>query len=172
MNRIMKTESEGKVLFNEECSICNFEIKHYKKRSQLEYENCSQKGDKYLKALYVEFPDGYDWGFPGFMSIFVPYGETADFFYSGHVGICMIMFLEFWAVKWYFMAFYSIFTMHAQVFLMIALRSHYTMDMISGVIFAHYLWILSEKYSFIVDQYIFGIPLEKRMASDLGLSPE
>ena len=54
----MKNESEGKVLFNEECSICNFEIKHYKKRSQLEYENCSQKGDKYLRALYVEFPDG------------------------------------------------------------------------------------------------------------------
>jgi hypothetical protein len=55
----MKTEQpEGRVLFNEECSICNFEIKHYKKRSKLEYENCSQKGDKYLKALYVEFPDG------------------------------------------------------------------------------------------------------------------
>ena len=54
----MKNESDGKVLFNEECSICNFEIKHYKKRSKLEYENCSQKGDKYLKALYVEFPDG------------------------------------------------------------------------------------------------------------------
>ena len=60
MNRIMKTESEGKVLFNEECSICNFEIKHYKKRSHLEYENCSQKGDKYLKPLYVEFPDASD----------------------------------------------------------------------------------------------------------------
>ena len=58
MNRIMKTESDGKVLFNEECSICNFEIKHYKKRSELKYENCSRKGDKYLKALYVEFPDG------------------------------------------------------------------------------------------------------------------
>ena len=54
----MKTQASGKVLFNEECSICNFEIKHYKKRSKLEYENCSQKGDKYLKALYVEFPDG------------------------------------------------------------------------------------------------------------------
>ena len=54
----MKTRLDGKVLFNEECSICNFEIKHYKKRSKLEYENCSQKGDKYLKALYVEFPDG------------------------------------------------------------------------------------------------------------------
>jgi hypothetical protein len=29
------------------------------------------------------------------MSIFVPYGETADFFYSGHVGVCMLMYLEF-----------------------------------------------------------------------------
>ena len=58
LKNFMKTESSGKVLFNEECSICNFEIKHYKKRSKLEYENCSQKGDKYLKALYVEFPDG------------------------------------------------------------------------------------------------------------------
>jgi len=54
----MKNEPNGKVLFNEECSICNFEIKYYKKRSQLQYENCSQKGDKYLKALYVEFIDG------------------------------------------------------------------------------------------------------------------
>ena len=54
----MKNESDGKVLFNEECSICNFEIKHYIKRCQLQYENCSQKGDKYLKALYVEFPNG------------------------------------------------------------------------------------------------------------------
>tara|TARA_B100000470_G_C19769894_1_gene382461 strand:+ start:1123 stop:1464 length:342 start_codon:yes stop_codon:yes gene_type:complete len=54
----MKNEPNGKVLFNEECSICNFEINHYKKRSQLQYENSSQKGDKYLKALYVEFIDG------------------------------------------------------------------------------------------------------------------
>ena len=51
---------------------------------------------------------------------------------------------------------------------MIALRSHYTMDMISGAIFAHYLWIMSEKYSYLVDWHIFGIPLEKRMAAYLG----
>jgi hypothetical protein len=23
---------------------------------------------------YVEYPDGYNWGYPGFFSIFVPYG--------------------------------------------------------------------------------------------------
>ena len=55
---------------------------------------------------------------------------------------------------------------------MVALRSHYTMDMISGVIFAHYLWIMSEKYSYLVDWYVFGIPLEKRMATGLDESQE
>ena len=55
----MSTPMEkGKVLFNEKCSICNFEIKHYKKRSSLNFEDCSAMEDKYLKALYVQFSDG------------------------------------------------------------------------------------------------------------------
>ena len=48
----------SKVLFNERCGICNFEIKHYKKRSQLEFEDCSAMDDKYLKKLHVVFEDG------------------------------------------------------------------------------------------------------------------
>ena len=48
----------SKVLFNEKCSICNFEIKHYKKRSQLVFEDCSSMEDKYLKKLHVVFEDG------------------------------------------------------------------------------------------------------------------
>ena len=49
---------DGKVLFNEKCGICNFEIQHYKKRSSLEFSDCSQMDDKYLKKLHVIFPDG------------------------------------------------------------------------------------------------------------------
>jgi predicted DCC family thiol-disulfide oxidoreductase YuxK len=48
----------SKVLFNEKCGICNFEIKHYKKRSQLKFEDCSDMDDKYLKKLHVIFDDG------------------------------------------------------------------------------------------------------------------
>ena len=55
---------------------------------------------------------------------------------------------------------------------MIALRSHYSMDMLSGIIFGHYMWILCEKYSYFVDWHIFGIPLEKRMAKDYGFNDE
>ena len=50
--------AKGKVLFNEKCSVCNFEIQHYKKRSNLKYTDCSTMGDKYLKALHVQFEDG------------------------------------------------------------------------------------------------------------------
>ena len=49
---------KSKVLFNEKCSICNFEIKHYKKRSKLNFEDCSSMNDKYLKKLHVVFEDG------------------------------------------------------------------------------------------------------------------
>ena len=50
--------NDGKVLFNEKCSICNFEIKHYKKRSELDFTDCSHMEDKYLKKLHVTFDDG------------------------------------------------------------------------------------------------------------------
>ena len=50
--------NDSKILFNEKCSICNFEIKHYKKRSELNFVNCSEMEDKYLKKLHVIFDDG------------------------------------------------------------------------------------------------------------------
>ena len=55
---------------------------------------------------------------------------------------------------------------------MIALRSHYTIDMIAAVVFAHYFWIMAERYSFIIDWYIFRIPLAKRLANDNRFTSE
>ena len=115
---------------------------------------------------YVEYPEGYNWGYPGFFSVFVPYGQTADFFYSGHVGICMMFFLEFYAVGWYIWSYYALFTLVFEAFVLIILRAHYTMDILAGVVFAHYFWILSEKYSYTVDWWLFRIPLGKRMAKE------
>jgi len=51
---------EGVVLFNEQCGICNFEINHYKKRSKLKFQDCSQLGDKYLRQLHIKFPDSIE----------------------------------------------------------------------------------------------------------------
>ena len=47
---------------------------------------------------------------------------------------------------------------------MIVLRAHYTMDMIAAVIFAHYFWLMGDRYSYLVDWKLLKIPLYKRMA--------
>jgi len=72
------------------------------------------------------------------MSLFVPYGATTDFFYSGHVGACMIYYLEFDAIGWKWMSYYTMFVLCAQFFLMTVLRSHYSIDMIAGIIIAYW----------------------------------
>ncbi len=108
------------------------------------------------------YPDGYLWEFPGFYSITVPYGKTNDFFFSGHVGCCVIMMLEFRAYGWYRFQWFSFATAIMQVLLMIALRGHYFIDLISGVIFSHYIWMMAERYSFIIDVKVFRMPFKKR----------
>ena len=45
---------------------------------------------------------------------------------------------------------------------MTSLRGHYFIDMFSGIIFAHYFWLLAERYSYLVDVKIFNIPFHKR----------
>ena len=55
--------------------------------------------------------------------------------------------------------------MTCQIFTMYALRAHYTIDMIGGILMGHYLFIISERYVYIIDYYIFGIPLEKRLGT-------
>lgn len=45
---------------------------------------------------------------------------------------------------------------------MVCLRGHYFIDLISGVIFAHYIWMMSERYSYLVDVKLFNIPFKKR----------
>lgn len=56
--------------------------------------------------------------------------------------------------------------MISQIFMMVALRSQYTMNMMAALIFAHYFWFMAEKYSYIIDWYVLGIPLSKRLAND------
>ena len=49
------------------------------------------------------------------------------------------------------MAYFGYLTSFMQILLMIALRSHYSIDMISGLIFAHYFYIIASKYCDYVD---------------------
>ena len=118
---------------------------------------------------YVPYPVGYNWGYPGIPSLFVSYGLTADFFYSGHVGICVLMYLEASKEGWENGKLFALLTMIMQWILMVVLRSHYTVDMVCGVIFAHYFYMISENYCYLVDQHIFGSTIEKNKRKKLTI---
>ena len=110
----------------------------------------------------MRYPDGYEWQFPGFYSISVPYGNQNTFFFSTTVGLCMINFCEFKLHRSYKLAAACIVALLSQVFLLISLRGHYEIDVFAGIIFGHYAWIIAERISWIIDVKIFRQPFHHR----------
>ena len=66
MDFLKSKMNESKILFNEKCSVCNFEIKHYKQRSELNFGVVIYIGDNdenYVKdltsSLESQFPSAF-----------------------------------------------------------------------------------------------------------------
>ena len=90
-------------------------------------------------------PDGYIWGNPGLPSLMVPTGKTTDFFFSGHVGYCLIAAMEFHALGWKRMWAFCAITTLFESLVMIVLRGHYSIDLMAGLIFAHWSFIMASR---------------------------
>lgn len=99
--------------------------------------------------------DGFLFRYPGFPSLVVPYHDSNDFFYSGHIGICFVFALEARAQGWTRYQFMCLFIMCNEWALMMFVRTHYVIDMVTGVIMAHYLHMVSEKLSYYFDIKVF-----------------
>jgi PAP2 superfamily C-terminal len=103
----------------------------------------------YLTRAFIQsfflmrVPDGYCWDYPGFPSLAVSYHKTSDFFYSGHVGVMLFCALENKHLGNSYMMWVSVFVCVSEFFIMIVLRGHYSIDLISGLVFSHYYWIIS-----------------------------
>ncbi|EAR94796.1 PAP2 family protein (macronuclear) [Tetrahymena thermophila SB210] len=107
------------------------------------------------QALIIfPFPEGYYWEYPNFPSYVTPYGKTSDFFYSGHVGFLNIVALEWYKQKNYFM-FYLTCAFNVYVaFVMVVFRIHYVVDITTGLVVSHYIFMLVCKYNDKID-YLF-----------------
>lgn len=95
--------------------------------------------------------DGFLFRYPGFPSLSVPYHDSNDFYYSGHVGACFILVLEARAKGWLRMSWMCFFIMCNQWIMMMLIRTHYVIDMVTGVIAAHYMHIMGERLSYFID---------------------
>lgn len=56
--------------------------------------------------------------------------------------------MEFWACGYYKVVVFAMFAMMCNAFMLVILRAHYTIDLIAGFVFGHYIWIMADKYDF------------------------
>ncbi len=66
-----------KVLYNEKCPICAFEINQYKNKSEIVFQDCSSMGNKYLRRLhFISESDESKVGLDAFIEI---WGQTKGY---------------------------------------------------------------------------------------------
>jgi hypothetical protein len=121
-----------------------------------------------MSLFQLRFPDGYLWDYPGFPSIIVPYAKTSDFFFSGHMGFATIALLENYEYKHYSLVALAAFTLVVESVVMVVTRGHYCIDIIAGVVFAHYIWMLTGYFSPVVDRKL----VEKKGNEDAFVSSD
>ena len=99
------------------------------------------------------FPDGLYWQDPGFPSLVNIYGNQSDFgylfiinfyfFYSGHIGFWVFCTIEFFNWEMKYLGIYGIFSTVLNFITLICFRVHYTIDLFTGLIMAHYIYYLT-----------------------------
>ena len=81
------------------------------------------------------------WSDPGVVALTVPYHDTNDFYWSGHIGTCTIYTLEFYHSRFKKLLGYG----YAMIFIfwifMTVTKTHYFIDLITGMMIAHFVFI-------------------------------
>lgn len=110
-----------------------------------------------LQQLYIlPFPDHFYWEYPGFPCLMNMYGRQSDFFYSGHVGFSTLCTIENFRLGARKFGYFGIVATTFQAFTLITFRVHYTIDIFTGLIMAHYSFYLSGFVSDWVDRKLLN----------------
>ena len=99
---------------------------------------------------------GFLWYDPGVLALTVPYHDTNDFYYSGHIGTATLYMHEFFVYECYIMGGIALINYINCWFLMIFLRTHYVIDLVSGFIIALWALNISEMLSYFLDVKLAG----------------
>jgi hypothetical protein len=115
-----------------------------------------------VQCLFImRYPEGLIWNDPGMPSIAVSYLQTSDFFFSGHVGLPIIVACEFFKHGRDHMAKFALLSCLIEFVVMTIMRGHYIIDLIFGILTAHYVFMMVDKYIHIIDDSSFSLKKEK-----------
>jgi hypothetical protein len=114
-----------------------------------------------LKNIFLEkLPDGDLLEFPGIPSLVMSYSKTNDLFFSGHIGILFLIGTELWDFRSYsirlkLMSFLCFAMLPWLSVFELSIRSAYSLDILIGIISAHYCTFIPEKLVGHIDNYFF-----------------
>ena len=92
-------------------------------------------------------PSGIIWRDPGVPTLLVTYDVATDFFFSGHTGLAVLGAVEltrFGNHRWLYL---GVAIILFEVFAVLVLRAHYTMDVLTGAIAARYATMLAARWA-------------------------
>jgi hypothetical protein len=114
-----------------------------------------------MGMFLLRFPEGHIFTYPGFPSLTVTYARTSDFFFSGHVGFATFSALENRFYENYCLMYLAMFAVVVESFVMTVTRGHYCIDIITGVVFSHYIWIVTGWVAPYIDRKLIPAPKQK-----------
>lgn len=81
----------------------------------------------FCQAFFLfEYPKGNLFQDPGFFSVFVPYGVTSDYYFSGHSGFLFMTTLELIQMKYIGLAFLNFLSTLYTGWMLTATQAHYS----------------------------------------------
>jgi hypothetical protein len=90
------------------------------------------------------------------------YWECPDFYYSGHVGLTTLLLTELYIIKDMNAFWVTVFITVLEAFMLVFVRAHYIIDVVSGFICAKYFFIWAEVVAYYWDVALCGYPAHKR----------
>lgn len=106
--------------------------------------------------------EGRLWDDPKVPSITIPYHNTNDFYFSGHLGINSMWLVEYYTDGYWCMFYYCCTLMLYNYSFMTSVRIHYVVDFIAGIIVGHWCVMQAEPISYYFDVKILGLSRKRR----------
>lgn len=109
----------------------------------------------FLYFCHMRFPSLYDFTAPPIPSLTISYFQTNDFFYSGHIGMPIILFLENKSKMRGPLIMYSCLLVSAvEAYTMLITRGHYTVDMLASIVMSILSYKLVSKHNIDINEIL------------------
>ena len=81
-----------------------------------------------------------------------------DFHFTIHIALLVVIFNEFWAMRYFKTAILTLLVLAAQTFMVLSLRGAYIIDIFGALVFGHFFWLFGMWFSYYVDVKMLGLP--------------